>query len=327
MKYRTFAAVIAAMFMLTGCGKENKAASIVGGTDAPTSAVVAGQVEAEEYEFYIDEIDYSMDKYFSSHFSVRSALAFEDWVEAKEHIESEIKALGELEKSVCPSDLEDVHSKLIYAVGLAKEYEEGLRDYIGYMEYADSLSPEDKSEFDALNAELDEIQERINENGALATAWINVRKAAFSRLPNGENKAYGAELEILRNTYASYWNLLTDVLFNGASDNLLSLSDTCLSLLSLIEDMDVPEQMKSYHNDILEAIPTERNFCQATNTIAELKSEYQGLEFEELPADVQRQIQECSDTINTLSNEENPEFYALDNAVCAALDFVDQQAG
>ncbi len=313
--------------LFAGCGKENAAVSIVGGADGPTSAVVAGQAEAEEYEFYIEEIDYSMEMFLQGYYSARNACAFEDWVAAKEHLESEIEALGELEKSVCPSDLEEIHSEFLYVVGLEKEYEEGYRDYVGYMENADSLSPEDKSEFDALNAKLDDIQERISESGGIGSAWINVRKAAFSSLPNGEYKAYSAELEILWDVYS--WNgyLLTDVLFNGASGNLLSLSDTCLSLLSSIENMDVPEQMMSYHNDISEAIQTERNLYQATTNVAELTSEYQGLEFEELPADVQKRIQECSDTTNAFYDEENSESYDLYNAVSAALDFANAQAG
>lgn len=327
MRNKAIAAILVAMLMMTGCSKENTAVSVIGGADGPTATVVAGQAEAEEYEFYIEEIDYSMEKYLQGYYSARSACAFEDWVAAKEQLESEVEALGELEKSVCPSGLEEVHSKFLYVVGLVKEYEEGYRDYVGYMENADSLSSEGKSELDALNAELDDIQARIGESGGIGSAWINVRKAAFSGLPNGEYKAYSAELEILWDVYSLNGYLLADVLFNGASGNLLSLSDSCLSLLSSIENMDVPEQMKSYHDDISEAIQTERNLYQATITIAELTSEYQGNEFEELPADVQKRIQECSDTFNTFYDEENPESYDLYNAVSAALDYANTQAG
>ena len=55
--------------------------------------------KTEEYELYIDEIDYSMEKYLSAYHSARYALAYQDITAAKEHLDSEIEALGELEKT------------------------------------------------------------------------------------------------------------------------------------------------------------------------------------------------------------------------------------
>ena len=46
-----------------------------------------------------------------------------------------------------------------------------------------------------------------------------------------------------------------------------------------------------------------------------------------IPADVQEQTKEYSETIDAYYNEENTEYYALYDAVCAALDFADTQAG
>ena len=315
-----FLAIVIMMF--SGCGNENTSVSVMGGTDGTTAAEDATQVEAWEYEFYVEDINYYMDKYLAAYYPVREALAYQDIAAAKEHIDSEIEALGKLEKTVCPHGLEDVHSKFIYVVGLSKECEECYRDYLGYIENGDSLSPE----VDALVAELDAINKKIDESGNISTVWFNAQSAAFSHLPNGEYKYYSARLEYSWNHYVWCGDLIAGVFYDGASGDLLSLSNGCLSALSSIENMDLPEQLKPYHNDISEAIPMERDFCQAIVDITETYREYPELKPEDMPADAQNKIQECQKTIDAYYSEDNSEWDALYNAVCAALDFADSQA-
>lgn len=315
--------LVVAMLLSAGCDKDDTAVSVIGEADGPTATVVAGQADAWEYELYIEEIDYSMDKYLTSYYSARYALAYQDTAAAKEHIDSEIEALGELEKTVSPSDLQDVHNKFIDAVRLVKENEECYRDYLSYIEEGDYHSPE----VEALIAELDAIKKKINESEHISTAWFNVRSAACSRLSNGEYKSYSARLGYIWDGYVLYGDLIAGVFFDGASGDLLSLSNGCLSALSSMENMDVPEQMKSYHNDISEAIPMERDFCQAVVDIMETYNEYSGLKPEDMPADAQKKIQECQKTIDAYYSEDNSEWDALYNAVCAALDFADAKAG
>lgn len=315
--------LIVVMLLSVGCSKENEAVSVIGGADGPTATVVAGQAEAWEYELYIDEIDYSMEKYLSAYYSARYALAYQDIAAAKEYIDSEIEALGELEKTVSPSDLEELHSKFLYAVGLVKENEECYRDYLGYTEKGDYNSPE----VEALTAELDAIKKKINESEHISTAWFNVRSAACSRLPNGEYMSYSSRLGYAWDGYVLYGDLIAGVFFDGASGDLRSLADSGLSALSSIENMDVPEQMKSYHNDISEAIPMERDFCQAISDMMEIYSVYPDLRPEDMPADAQKKIQEYQKTIEAYYSEDNIEWDALYNAVCAALDFANAQAG
>ncbi|MBQ8170834.1 MAG: hypothetical protein IJZ95_02465 [Oscillospiraceae bacterium] len=312
-----------AITMFSGCGNENTAVSVIGGTDGPTDTEDATQVEAWEYELYVEDIDYYMDKYLAAYYPVREALAYQDIASAKEHIDSEIEALGKLEKTVCPPGLEDIHSKFIYVVGLAKEYEECYRDYLGYIENGDSLSPE----VDALVAELDAINKKIDESGNISTVWFNAQSAAFAHLPNGEYRSYSARLEYSWNHYVWCGDLIAGVFFDGVSGDLLSLSNGCLSALSSIENMDLPEQLKPYHNDISEAIPMERDFCQAIVDITETYREYPELKPEDMPADAQNKIQECQKTIDAYYSEDNSEWDALYNAVCAALEFADAQAG
>lgn len=315
--------LIVVMLLSVGCSKENEAAGIIGGADGQTATVVAGQAEAWEYELYIDEIDYSMEKYLSAYYSARYALAYQDITAAKEHLDSEIEALGELEKTVSPSDLEELHSKFLYAVGLVKENEECYRNYLGYTEKGDYHSPE----VEALIAELDAIKKKINESEHISTAWFNVQSAACSRLPNGEYMSYSSRLEYAWDGYVLYGDLIAGVFFDGASGDLQSLAGSCLSALSSIENMDVPEQMKPYHNDISESIPMERDFCQAIVDITETYSKYSGLKAEDMPADAQKKIQECQKTIDAYYSEDNSEWDTLYNAVCASLDFADAQAG
>lgn len=314
--------LIVVMLLSAGCGKENTAVSVIGGADGPTATVV-GQAEAWEYELYIEEIDYFMDKYLAAYHSARYALAYQDIAAAKEHIDSEIAALGELEKTVCPPDLEEVHSKFLYAVGLVKENEECYRDYLSYTEKGDSHSPE----AEALIAELDATKKKLSESEHISTAWFNVQSAACSCLPNGEYMSYYSRLEYIWDGYVLYGDLIAGVFFDGASGDLQSLAAGCLSALSSIENMDVPKQMEAYHNDIAEAITMERDFCQAIVDITETYGEYPGLNVEDMPVDAQKKIQERQKTIDAYYSEENSEWDALYNAVCAALDFANAQAG
>ncbi len=315
--------LIVMMLLSAGCGKDDTAVSVVGGADGTTATVVAGQAEAWEYELYIEEINYSMDKYLTGYYSARYALAYQDTAAAKEYVDSSIEALGELGKTVCPSDLEDVHGKFIYAVGLAKEFDECYIDYLGYTEKGDYNSPE----VEALVAELNAIKTKMDESEKISAAWFNVLSEAFSRLPNGEYKSYSSKLEYLWNDYVVNGELIAGVFYDGASGDLQSLADSCLSALSSIEGMDVPEQMEPYHNDISEAITMEREFCQAIVDILETYNEYSGLKAEDMPAAAQKKIQERQKTIDAYYSEDNIEWDTLYNAVCAAIDYADAQAG
>ena len=264
--------LIVMMLLSAGCGKDDTAVSVIGGADGTTATVVAGQAEAWEYELYIEEINYSMDKYLTGYYSARYALAYQDTAAAKEHVDSSIEALDELKKTVSPSDLEDVHNKFIYAVGLAKEFDECYIDYLGYIEKGDYQSPE----VEALIAELNVIKTKMDESEKISAAWFNAQSAAFSRLPNGEYRSYSARLECLWNDYGVNGELIAGVFYDGASGDLQSLADSCLSALSSIEDMEAPEQMKPYHDDVSEAIPMEREFCQAIADITETSTSIRG---------------------------------------------------
>ncbi len=314
--------IILAVMVIAASGCNNS-----GGTAQATTTAAVAPSEAWEYEMYIEDLDYFMDKYFQNYFSAKNAMAIMDAVSLKDYLENALEALAELKKVIYPPNLEEVHSEFLYNVGLAEELMECNQKISDYIARADSLTDEDYGELEVIYAEVEDILAKIDEGGGILTAWFNAQKAAYSYLLNGEYKAYSAELESLWDTYVTEMNLFTEVFFNGAEGDAVTISNDCLSLLSRIEDIEAPEQLKTYHDDIIKAIQTERNLYQTIISLVELNNEYRGIAFEDRPADVQKLTKEYSETIDAFYNEDNTEYYALYDAVCAALDFAESQAG
>lgn len=320
MLKKILSAILAAMVIAaSGCNG--------GGTAQTTTAAAAAPSEAWEYEMYIEDLDYFMDKYFQNYFPAKNAMAIMDAVSLKDYLENALEALAELKKVIYPPNLEEIHSDFLYSVDLAEELMECNLKISDYIARADSLTDEDYGELEVIYAEVEDILDKMDEGNGILNAWFGAQKAAYSYLPNGEYKAYSAELESLWDTYVTEINLFTEVFFNGAEGDAITLSNDCLSLLSRIEDIEAPEQLKIYHDDVLKAIQTERNLYQTVISLVQLNSEYREIAFEDRPADVQEQTKEYSETIDAYYNEENTEYYALYDAVCAALDFADTQAG
>ena len=313
------AILAAAVIALSGCNSS--------GTAQTTTTAAVAPSEAWEYEMYIEDLDYFMDKYFQNYFPAKNAMAIMDAVSLKDYLENALEALAELKKVIYPPNLEEIHSDFLYSVDLAEELMECNLKISDYIARADSLTDEDYGELEVINAEAEDILAEMDEGNGILNAWFNAQKAAYSYLPNGEYKAYSAELESLWDTYVTEINLFTEVFFNGAEGDAITLSNDCLSLLSRIEDIEAPEQLKIYHDDVLKAIQTERNLYQTVISLVQLNSEYREITFEDRPADVQEQTKEYSETIDAYYREENTEYYALYDAVCAALDFADAQAG
>ena len=149
----------------------------------------------------------------------------------------------------------------------------------------------------------------------------------ISCLPNGEYRSYDYNLTSLWNIYINRFNALYEVFFNGGAGDSLLCCDNCLEVLSKIENIETPELLKPYHDDVISALSTEREFCMAVKAIAELSREYQGLERDELPADVQEEVMKHSETIDNYFGQENGAHTASNKAVHAALEFAKAQAG
>ena len=308
---KILAFILTAVMLFSGCNSS-------AGTETTTASPVV-TAEAWEYEYYIEELDYHMGKYDAAVAEFSELVALQDWSAAKEEAESHIELLDNISEIIIPVGLEKCEEDILAAVEYEKEYRSiAIRLFDYYM------NGYEQSQIDELSLELDELsKQNISVNNAVNAA----RETAYSYLPGGEYKSYIFNLNYLWNKYVTEFDKLCEVFFNGTEGNTLVMSENCLEALSEIENMEVPEQVRLYHDDILKAIPAERECCQAVKTIKELNNEYQGLAFEDTPADVQEQVRECSEIIDNYFSEENTEIDAMFNAVTAAYEFAAAQAG
>lgn len=317
---KTLALILTAVVLLSGCSNS-------GGTAQTTTESTAAPSEAWEYEFYIEDLDYFMNQYLQNYDSARNAFANEDGAAVRNYLENVLEALNSLESVIYPPDLEEVHSKFLFAVGLQKELAECNTEISYYIGDTSSLTSDDYSELNNLNSKGNSLLSKIRDGNDIQKAWINVKNAAFANLPNGEYKAYVSTLEILWQLYIVNYNRIYDVLFNNGGDDIQLLYENCLETLSEIENMEVPEQLKLYHDDIIAAIPYDREYLMTVKSLKELIDKYQATAPEDAPADVRSQIEKYSEIIYNYPSEDNTEYFALYNAVITALDFADAQAG
>ncbi len=315
---KTLAIILAAMIIaVSGCNSN---------TAQTTTESVAAPSEAWDYEMYVEDLDYYMERYIEQYNSAREAFKLQDASATRSYLEEEIDALTGLESVIYPPNLEEVHSELLYAAGLEKELAESNIE-LTYIDTSDNLTPEEQSSLDNLNAEAKEILTKIEDGGNIRTAWVNAKNAAFSYLPNGEYKAYVSTLTVLWDEYINVLYGFEDACYNGNFTQIDKLYERCIDVLSDIENIDTPESLCSYQAAIIEAISTDRNYCLAMKTIADLAPEYENVAEEDLPDDVKATVIECTETINSFYNYdyEAGETDPLSEAVYAALEFAETQ--
>lgn len=292
---------------------------------AQTTTVNTEPSESWDFETYIEDIDFYMQKCINNVDSAKNAFKLQDAAETRKYLNEVLNSLNGLEGIIYPAELEEVHNKLLYIVGLQKKLTECNMKMTDFIEKPDDLTSDDYSELEKINAEASEITAEIEEGGKIMKAWLNAKNAAFSYLPYGEYKAYDFTLETYWNDYVAKNDELYMVFFDGDEGDAIAISESCLDALSEIENMEVPESVRPYHDDIIEALSAERNYCLAIKAIRETNNEYAGLAFEDLPADVQAKVEENSEVINNYYNEENAEYDAAFNAVSAASEFAMSQ--
>lgn len=304
-----------AVIALSGCnGSEN----------AQTTPPPAVMAEAWEYEYYVEDLDYYMEQYNAAVAQFSELCALQDYDAAADEAESHIEILDKIAEIITPAGLEEYQNDILTAVEYEKEYRRLAADALYYLENYNTLTSAEQEEYDLLRGQIEEIEtEYVSINDAVYAA----REAAFSCLPNGEYRSYDSNLVLLWNRYVAEYDRLYDVFFNGVEGDALVICENCLEALSAIENMTVPEQVKSYHDDIIEAISEEREYCLAVKNIKELNNKYQGLALEDTPADVQEQIEKCSEIIDNYFNEDSAEYDTLYDAVIAAHEFATAQAG
>ncbi len=309
----------AAIIAVSGCNS---------GTAQTTTESIIEPSEAWDYEMYIEDLDYYMDRYIQNYDSARNAFGLQDAASTKNYLEEVLDALGSLENVIYPPNLEEVHREFLYAVGLQKELAESNIELTSYIDISGNPTAEEQSSLDNLNAEAEEILAKIEDGGDIREAWMNAKNAAFSYLPNGEYKAYVSTLTVLWDKYINKLYEFEDACYNGNFTQIDKLYEKCIDVLSDIENIDTPESLSSYQAAIIEAISTDRNYCLAMKTMADLAPEYGNVAEEDLPDDVKATVIECTETINNFYNYdyEAGETDPLSEAVYAALDFADSQA-
>ena len=304
--------LLSAVLLFSGCN---------GNQPSQTTTELVPTPEAWEYEMYIEDLDYFAERYLQGIYAAQSAFSIMNEADAKKHMESVLDALTGLEGVICPPTLEEVHGQFLQTVDIHKEFAECRMDLADYLSEYPDLTPEERVEFDKISSRRDEISDRINEGGyAFYNNWIAAQNAAFSYLQDGEYRAYATELEYLWGVYAEEFGKFYEIYFNGGEGDIAINLDNSLTVLFDMENMTVPEQLKSRHEEIKTAISTERDALQALLTIVGLYRQYPETKLEDMPADVQDEIQKCGEVFDAHFNENNADYYALDEAVSTALE-------
>ena len=321
MLRKTLSAVLAAMVIaVSACSSTTQPAA--------TTTAAAAPSEAWEYEMYIEDLAYFGDRYLQGTYAAQSAFSMMNEADAKKHLEGALEALISLEGVIYPPNLEETHGKFLQTVEIHKELTECRLDIAGYISEYPDLSPEESAEYEKADSRMNEISGRIEEGGyTFNKYWIAAQNAAYSYLHNGEYRAYSAELKYLLDTYDEQFIKFCEIYFNGDEGDIAIHLDNSLIILSNIENMTVPEQLKSCHEEIKKAMPAERGAIQAMLTITNLYRQYPGTEFADMPAEVQDEIDECSEIFYNFFSENSSDYYALNDAIHAALEAADTQAG
>lgn len=305
--------LLSSVLLFSGCNGDQSSQT--------TTENIIPPSEAWEYEMYIEDLDYFAERYLQDIYAAQSAFSMMNEADAKKYIESALEALAGLEGVIYPPDLEEVHGQFLQTVEIQKEYAECRMDLADYLSEYPDLTPEERVKFDEISSRRDDISARINEGGyTFYNNWIAAQNVAFSYLQGGEYRAYAAELEYLWDVYAEEFGKFYEIYFSGGEGDIAVHLDNSLTVLFNMENMTVPEQLKSCHEEIKRAISTERDALQALLTIVGLYRQYPGTEFEDMPADVRDEIQKCGEVFDNHFNENNADYYALDEAVSTALE-------
>lgn len=319
---KTLAVILAVMVVaFSGCNSAKPA-------EATTTKAVAPPSEAWEYEMYIEDLAYFGERYLQGIYDAEADFSILNEADAKKHLKGALEAITSLEGVIYPPNLEEVHGQFLKTVEIQKELTECRLDLAAYLSEFPDFTPEESVEYEKISTRMNEISDRIDEGGyTFYYNWIAAQNAAYSYLHNGEYRAYSAELKYLLDTYDEQFIKFCEIYFNGAEGDIAIHLDNSLILLSDIENMTVPEQLKSCHEEIKKAMPTERGAIQAMLTITNLYRQYPGTEFADMPAEVQDEIDECGEIFYNFFSENNSDYYALNDAIHAALEAADTLAG
>lgn len=316
------AALILSVF-LTGCNNNNSNSNN-SSTEQVSSESTDQFTEDYIYGTYVDDLDFYLNQYISNRKDMQNAFSESDKVLATGYANDSIGSLDKVKAIEVPTGLEEKHEKLLGAVDIELRIMECNKELVEFIGKMDSLTPDEQSAMDALNKKANDILKESEEYGGIKKHWLEVRKEACTHLSKGEYNTYNFTLETYYNSYSDSFAELFEIFFNGRQGDILKYIDNCEKTLSNFENMEVPETLKSYHEDIVDAIPTEHEFIDLIKEYEGIRREHLGAKFDDLPDDVKKKITDIEEKINTFLEDED-KTSVMYNAVVAAGKYAEEQ--
>ena len=151
-----------------------------------TTAAVTASADAWEYEFYVDDINYYTLKYIDATDKVIEATELMDYTAVKEGYGECVQTLEKFYEIVYPAPLEEKHSKFLSVIDREKRIYEILEEISAYCVKYDStdpdLTPEEQSEMQSLQDELDRLYNESENDISMWDAKTAVLEEAYSYL-------------------------------------------------------------------------------------------------------------------------------------------------
>lgn len=171
--------LLLAAFVLSSCSANPK-------PQTTTTSVATASADSWEYEFYVEDIDYYMSEYIDKMDKVTEAVELMDYTALKEGYGECVQALDKFYEIAYPEPLEEKHSKFLSVIDREKRINEILEEIYAYGVKYDSpdsnLTPEEQSEMQRLQDELDRLYKESENDISMWDAKNAVLEEAYSYL-------------------------------------------------------------------------------------------------------------------------------------------------
>lgn len=171
--------LLLAAFVLSSCSANPK-------QQTTTTSAATASADSWEYEFYVEDIDYYMSEYIDKTDKVTEAVELMDYTALKEGYGECVQALDKFYEITYPEPLEEKHSKFLSVIDREKRINEILEEIYAYGVKYDSpdsnLTPEEQSEMQRLQDELDRLYKESENDISMWDAKNAVLEEAYSYL-------------------------------------------------------------------------------------------------------------------------------------------------
>ena len=151
-----------------------------------TTSAATAAADAWEYEFYVEDIDYYTLKYIDVVDKVTEANELMDYTALKEGYGECVQALDKFYEISYPAPLEEKHSKFLSVIDREKRMNEILESmcsfYVKYDSYEPEFTPEEQTEMQNLQDELDRLYKESENDISMWDARTAVLEEAYSYL-------------------------------------------------------------------------------------------------------------------------------------------------